>query len=134
MIAIDTNILLRLFVEDTPEQSVAARRLMKEAIATATPVLLPPLVMAETAWALKSNFGKDKSVVLSILNEIIDNSAFIVDDRESVIVAIDAWTNGRADFADYLIAAMARRAGCRTTFTFDTEAAKMRPAITLLEF
>jgi predicted nucleic-acid-binding protein len=42
----------------------------------------------------------------------------------SIEAAIQAWRTGRADFADYLIAALARERGARTTATFDRAAAQ----------
>jgi len=46
--------------------------------------------------------------------------------RQAAKVALDAFASGSADFADYLIAALDREAGCETTLTFDKTAAKIR--------
>ena len=133
MIGIDTNVLVRLFVADTPAQAAAAARLVADSTAAGESIVVSPLVLAEMCWALAGSYRFDKAALIEALRHIADNPVFHIEDREAVEVAIDGWTAGRADFADYLIAAIARGAGARTTLTFDREAAKMRPAITLLE-
>jgi predicted nucleic-acid-binding protein len=133
MIGLDTNVLLRLFVDDAPEQAGLARRLMSDVEARGELAYVSPLVLAEFCWALKGPYKADKDKVLGALDEIINSAAFEIDDRASVEAAIETWRTGKADFADYLIAAMARSAGAKTTYTFDKDAAATRPALTLLE-
>jgi predicted nucleic-acid-binding protein len=133
MIAVDTNVLLRLFIIDAPAQAAAVQNLIDDVRRVGDSVFLSPLVLAELCWAMGKIYRKPKSDMLDSLQVLLDNNLFAIADREAVEVAVEAWTTGKADFADYLIAAMAREAGARTTFTFDREAAKMRPAFTLLE-
>ncbi len=133
MIALDTNVLLRLFVVDSPEQAAAVRSLIDDPRRVDDKVFLSPLVLAELCWAMGKIYRKPKSDMLASLHVLLENDLFAIGDREAVEVALEAWTTGKADFADYLIAAIARAAGARTTYTFDTEAAKMRPAFALLE-
>ena len=51
MIGLDTNVLLRLFVEDDAGQSARARRHVDAATAD-EPCLINSVVLAEFAWAL----------------------------------------------------------------------------------
>ena len=51
MIGLDTNVLLRLFVEDDPAQSDRARRFV-DAAAADEPCIVNPVVLAEFAWTL----------------------------------------------------------------------------------
>jgi hypothetical protein len=59
MIGLDTNVLLRLFVEDDPLQSDQARRFVGAAAADA-PCVVNPVVPAEFAWTLARNFKKKR--------------------------------------------------------------------------
>jgi predicted nucleic-acid-binding protein len=133
MIGLDTNVLLRLFVEHASEQALHARRLMSEVDGRGEKVFVSPLVLAEFCWALRGPYKVGKADVLAALDEITDSALFEIGDRETVEAAIETWRTGKADLADYLIAAIARSAGAATTYTFDQDAAATRPALTLLE-
>jgi len=132
VIAIDTNILVRVVVDDpsSPDQVTAARRLVRSHLADTIFVAVP--VLLETVWLLQRHFRKSRDVVLATLVAILDQSAFVVADRDAVAVAVESFaTSGNTGFADCLIEALARRAGASTTFTFDADAAS-RPHFTLL--
>ena len=47
------------------------------------------------------------------------DSAFLVEESESVRQALDRFREGKADLADYLIGIRGQSLGARTTFTFD---------------
>ena len=131
MIGADTNVVIRMFVSDNPAQADAARALIEAEERAEDPILLTPLVVAEIEWSLRSNFDHTKPEILAVFDQIAANAGFILDDREAIEAAIAAWRTGRADFADYLIAALARERGARTTMTFDRAAAQTA-AFTLL--
>jgi predicted nucleic-acid-binding protein len=123
VIGVDTNVVLRMFVEDDPAQSHAARTLIGSSDRAGDPILLTPLVLAEVEWSLRSNFDRSKAAILAIFDRILANTAFVISEREAVEAAVGAWRLGKADFADYLISAVAREHGARTTMTFDRKAA-----------
>jgi predicted nucleic-acid-binding protein len=52
VIGIDTNILIRLLVADSPEQATAARVLMEEVEARSDKIFVNRLVLAEFLWVL----------------------------------------------------------------------------------
>jgi predicted nucleic-acid-binding protein len=131
MIAVDTNVLVRWFVEDDARQVAVARGLLAERQRSDEPILLSPLVLAELEWLLRSNFRRSKDDILNVLGILCDEPAVVIDDRSCVEVAIASWREGRAGFADYLIAALARERGASTVLTFDRDAARSA-AFTLL--
>jgi predicted nucleic acid-binding protein len=61
LIAIDTNVLVRLLTGDDPEQSRLAQALVADAEANGLDIHLDEIVLAETAWVLHSSFGVDKA-------------------------------------------------------------------------
>lgn len=131
MIGADTNVILRMFVEDNPGQAKAARALAAAPDRLSDPILITPLVLAEIESSLRSNFQVSKLTILDIFDQILGNLAFLVDQRDAAEAAIEEWRVGKADFADYLIGASARELGARTTMTFDRKAAETA-AFTLL--
>lgn len=101
MIAIDTNVLVRVIVEDTgqPEQTKIARDLVENA----EKVYLTQIVQIECAWVLAKVYKIDRASLLAVLEHLLANSAFILQRSERFKTAIDLFRLGHADFADCLI-------------------------------
>ncbi|MGE6740784.1 type II toxin-antitoxin system VapC family toxin [Allorhizobium pseudoryzae] len=91
---VDTNILVRLLVRDDSEQWAATARL----VADHRIVVLPP-VLLETAWVLRSRFQFAREQMVALFRQMASTQAFILVERESVLKALDAFSNGM-DFAD----------------------------------
>jgi predicted nucleic-acid-binding protein len=129
MIAIDTNILVRLLVDDPgqPEQVRAARILAQQTGA----VYVPTLVLVECVWVLDSAYHFNKSALLTALSHICGNDAFVLQDLESTIKALEYYREGTADFADYVILVQSQRQGL-DLHTFDKRLAR-QPGVRLLE-
>ncbi len=60
MIGLDTNVLLRLFLEDNPAQCERARSFVDAATAD-EPCLVNPVVLAEFAWTLARSYKKKRA-------------------------------------------------------------------------
>jgi predicted nucleic-acid-binding protein len=121
MIGLDTNVLLRLFVEDDARQSERARRDVGEATAY-EPCLINSVVIAEFAWALAKKMKRDRSEVARLIEEVLSADDLLVPDRRAVERALAAYRSGKADFPDYLLAEINLKLGCASTATFDREA------------
>ena len=122
MRGIDTNIVLRIFDRTDARQSSAVERLIAEA-AGSKDLLLNPIVLAELAWTLKRSYKKSRSVIADHLDLLLQSPEFVVPFGVEAADAVRRYREGSADFADYLLAAINRASGCRSTLTFDHEAA-----------
>ena len=60
-----------------------------------------------------------KADLILALDRLMATSQIQIGDKDVVRAAIDAYRKGRADFADYVIGASHREAGCARTATFD---------------
>ncbi|HEX5123195.1 MAG TPA: PIN domain-containing protein, partial [Rhodanobacteraceae bacterium] len=69
MIAIDTNVLVRLLVVDASEQCDAARALVES-----QRVLVLRTVLLETEWVLRSRFGLERSLIHRFFDELAATS------------------------------------------------------------
>ena len=122
MIGLDTNVLLRIFIRDEPEeQHVRSMDLLREA--HPEPALINPIVLAEATWTLSKRMKRSREEVAGFVADVLDAEVFEVSSAKAARRALEAFANGRADYADYLIAEMNGDAGCRSTFTFDADAA-----------
>ena len=101
MIAIDTNVLVRIIVEDTeqPEQTQIARDLIKNA----ETVYITQIVQIELTWVLAKVYKVGKINLISVLEHLLENPAFILQNTDIFSEALILFTQGQADFSDYLI-------------------------------
>lgn len=125
MIGLDTNVLVRLLVEDDVEQTRRAVALLEQAQAGGEPLYLDTIVMVETAWVLRSIYRATPADVAEAVAGLLENTAYELGDRASVEAALALYRASRADFADCLIAVRGDAAGCRHTVTFDAAAASI---------
>ncbi len=131
MIAVDTNVLVRLLVEDDEREAATARELVATARENQEPVLVTAPVLCELEWVLKSAYHATRKDIAKAVEAFLDDGTFLVDGRESVVEALTHYRETAADLSDCLIAAIARRAGARTTATFDRRLGRV-PGCTVL--
>ncbi len=124
MIGIDTNILVRAFAADDPAQTERAVRLLDGSEAAALSVNV--VVLVEFAWTMRRVYRWDRDWVRVALNRIVRHPALVIQHRDAVLEAISLSDENADDFADRLIGALNRAAGCETTLTFDRDAAMSR--------
>lgn len=119
MIALDANVLVRLLVQDDPDQFARALAVLERASESEESCFLSDGVLCETAWVLASQYRAGRAEILVALSELVGDRRYTFQDPEALAEALRAFEDGRADFSDYLIGAAARRRGARTTYTFD---------------
>ena len=131
MIGIDTNILLRLWLNDDPAQNKRIDSLLAEHGSTPGSLLVTDGVLAQAMWTLRSVFDQDKAGQLIAVRSLLHETAFAFDDREAVIQAVEMFERGSCGFSDCLIVAKHARQGCDFTATFDRGMRKL-PGIRVL--
>jgi predicted nucleic-acid-binding protein len=116
MIALDTNILVRYLTQDDEQQWQEAIALIKQN----QPCFITNIVICELVWVLRGgNYGFNKDEIINTLEAMLHSSAFQFESRSTVYQALQRYKEGRADFSDYLIGAIACQAGCTETVSFD---------------
>jgi predicted nucleic-acid-binding protein len=131
MIGLDTNILLRLWLNDDPAQSKRIDRLLAEHGGLPGSLLVTDVVLVEAVWTLKSAFEQDKQAQLIAVRSVLEETAFAFEDREAVAAALTLFESGSCGFADCLVVAKHARQGCDFTATFDRGMRKL-PGVKLL--
>ena len=119
MIGLDTNILLRLWLNDTPAQNKRIDAMLALHGGTPGSLLVSDVVLAEAVWTLRSAYGQDKAAQLTAAKSLLDETAFAFEDRVAVTQAVTLFEAGNCGFSDCLIAARHKRLGCEFTATFD---------------
>ena len=126
MIGLDTNVLVRYVTQDDPEQAEAAGQLIESQCTRESPGLVSVVVLSELVWVLRGAYDYDKSVVVSVLRQILRTAELAVEDPGVVWSALGDFERMNADFADCLIGHRNHAAGCTETYTFDKKAAHGR--------
>lgn len=116
MIGLDTNILVRYLTQDEQQQGQKATELIQNH----QPGFISNIVLCELVWVLKGEpYKLSKDQILNTLEAMLQSSAFEFENRSNIYQALQRTKQGRADFSDYLIGAIAHQAGCQKTVTFD---------------
>ena len=131
MIGIDTNILLRLWLDHDPAQNRRIDTLLAEHGATPGSLLVTDVVLVEAVWTLNSAFEHDRQAQSTAVRSLLDETAFAFEDREAVEIALSLFDAGSCRFADCLVVAKHARQGCDFTATFDRGMRKL-PRVKLL--
>ncbi len=116
MIAADTNIWARAYLNDDAAQSKTARAAIKTACET-DGVFVPLLVLAELAWVLRSRWERER--VLQTLEEIFKTDGVVVESRNAAEKALATAHASAVGFADLLIAEVSFSASVNAIITFD---------------
>lgn len=119
MIGLDTNVLVRYLMADDEDQSARARALIESAADRGEPLFISHVVLCEMTWVLASAFRLPKDALLEALTDVLRTAQFVVQEPDLAARALRRFEDGRADFADYLIAERSNDAGCGQLATFD---------------
>ena len=119
MIALDTNVLVRFVVADDAEQAARAKALVARATADGEQLFVSDLVLCEFVWVLESAYRFPRGVVVRTLERLLAARALAFRDSAALARSVEAFSRGKGDFADYVILAHAREAGCDAVATFD---------------
>ncbi len=119
MIGLDTNVLVRFLVRDDEKQSRRATKLIKGAVERGEQLFVSDIVMCETVWVLSSAYGFTRAEIVDALGGLVRARNLVFGSTDRLARALDAYRDGKGDFADYLIREHARAAGADTVATFD---------------
>jgi predicted nucleic-acid-binding protein len=119
VIGFDTNILLRILLQDDVTQLTLVDQQLSQlaAIGERAYICLP--VFTETVFVLRRVKKLAKADVCAAMRHVLNTAAFVIEHSDELLDALDHWEKGNAGFNDYLIGAINHHFGCRQTSTFD---------------
>lgn len=110
MIAIDTNVLVRLLVSDHPVQSKASQKLF-----ASEDVFIPDTVLLETEWVLRAAFDLSPTDICTAFRRVCGLRNVTVSDGQLIAQVID-WHEAGFDFADAFHLALSKEQDSLKTF------------------
>jgi len=112
-VALDTNLIIRLIVDDDPAQADQVERLLDEA----DELVIATITLCEVVWVLRRGYRMPATVVAQALRDIARSRSLTLD--RSALEAGLAMLERGGDFADGCILLEAERAKCDRLATFD---------------
>lgn len=128
MIALDTNILLRLVAGDDHAQERAVLRLLAKGSAA---YFIGDVTLAEFVWILSGVYGYTREELVIAVEALLNRADIHFEDRIRVRRAVKHLADG-GDFADLLILARAETEGCTALASFDKGLKKKFPGFVVV--
>ncbi len=120
MIAADTNILVRLLVNDVPDQAEVIRKMIKNG----EWLYINSVVLSELFWVLTKVYGYPKNDFIASVDVLLESEGIHFFNAEIVKNVLSDFVQTKIGFVDCLICELNRAKGL-TTYTFDKKAAKL---------
>ena len=115
MIAFDTNLLVRIAVNDDQRQADIAEQLIND-----NEVFISRTVLLETEWVLRSVYKIARRDIALFFDNVLMTENIVIENMEEIYRAIE-WYKLGADFADAVHLCMCDKI---TLYTFDAEFCK----------
>ena len=120
---IDTNIFLRLVLNDVPKQADKAEALLKKAKKGLVKILVPQIIIFEMEYALSKYYKFPKGEVIDKLESLLSTPYLTVQDGDIFRKSLRGYKDKSLSLVDCFLLAKAEIEGARI-FTFDKDLAK----------
>lgn len=127
MIAVDTNVLVRILIDDP--DAVLQMQSARALLAKSEVLFVPQIVQVETVWVLESAYCFDKTATCKILDHLLHHPKFHLQSAESFESAVTLFRQHSADFSDCLILTESARQNLKL-YTFDKKLGRLKGAST----
>jgi predicted nucleic-acid-binding protein len=123
MLAVDTNVLVRLITRDDHKQVATAEQFV------ANGAWISHLVLAETSWVLSASYDLEPSAIATAMEMLLNHRNLALEDPDVVEAAIEHFRKRPAlGFSDCMVLEIARKAGHVPLGTFDKNLGKLSGA------
>ena len=126
MIALDTNILARFYVDDPKDPEAAKQRpIARRLLTESSQVFVPMTVVLELEWVLRAFYGFGADDFARVVRHLLGLPNVTVEEWSRIADALDHHSRG-LDFADALH--LLSSAHCAELMTFDNQRFARRAA------
>jgi len=116
---LDTNVLLRHFLEDVSDQSSRASEFIRRLATGEVLAQLPITVLFEANYVLQGTYGKTRAEILDALEPVVALPGLDIRDRDTVVRTIELYGAHNVSFADAYHAALAEQVSPPQILSFD---------------
>ena len=120
MLAVDTNLLVRLLVRDDSDQVSAAEAFVSKG------AWVSHLVLAETLWVLDAVYNRSCAQIANAIDRLLNHKQLTLQDADVVALALNHYRSRPSlGFSDCLVLEIARKAGHLPLGTFDRNLSRL---------
>ncbi len=119
MIALDTNVLVRLVTRDDEAQAQRAKAVFDTHANEVGGLFVADIVLVELCWTLARSYELTRADIARTVQALLDNASIALESPASVKIALAYFGTGTAEFPDCLIVAKAGQVGCSHAISFD---------------
>ncbi len=125
MIALDTNILVRLVTRDDEAQAARAKVVFDAQGREEGALFVSDIVLVELCWTLERSYRLSRQAMATVIHALLDNSTVKLESPPVVRDALAHFIRNSIGFPDCLIVAKAQHQGCSQTLSFDRRMASL---------
>jgi predicted nucleic-acid-binding protein len=123
MRAVDTNVVLRILLQDDPRQVAAAESFIDKG------AWVSVLALAEAIWVLGTVYDRTPGQQAAAIEMLLSHENLVLQNHEAVTAALELFRSKPAlGFSDCMMLEFARHAGHLPLGTFDRNLAKAKGA------
>ena len=123
MLAVDTNVLVRMLARDDARQAAAADQVVAKG------AWVSHLVLAEAVWVLDAVYARTARQLIAALDLLLAHETLVLQDADVVACALAQFRARPAlGFSECLVLEIARKAGHLPLATFDKVLGKLTGA------
>jgi len=126
LIALDTNALVRMLIEDNEKQALTVKKLIESVEKKGQQIIILTEVLIETVWVLESVYECTREDIYRFLETLMHTTVFTFSEPQVMGNAIYRFKKG-GDFADLVIVMQALNHHARKIFSFDKKLQKTFP-------
>jgi predicted nucleic-acid-binding protein len=131
VIALDTNVLVRLVTRDDEAQARRAKAVFDSHSDENGGLFVADIVLVELCWTLARSYELSRADIARTVHALLDNASIALESPAAVKNALVLFEAASADFPDCLIVAKAGQVGCSHTLSFDKRMGPL-PGVQLL--
>jgi predicted nucleic acid-binding protein len=120
---IDTDIIVRLLTGDDLAKQAAAAQLFQDIEGGTLTARAPVTVIADAVFVLCSKrlYNLPRSQAAAALARLVRLPGFRVDQRRTVLAALDVFGSSTVDFGDCMLVASLRQTGATILYSYDRD-------------
>jgi predicted nucleic acid-binding protein len=120
---IDTDVIIRFLTGDDPEKQAAATALFEQVEQGLLTIQAPDTVIADAVYVLSSPrlYHIVRSDIQEMLAALVRLPQFHIQNRLSVLQALDLYASTKLDFGGALIIASMQQQGSQVLYSYDTD-------------
>jgi predicted nucleic-acid-binding protein len=124
MLAIDTNILVKLITNDDPKAAQRIQKTLDAELAAERECMVGHIVLCELVWVLKRLYGYNLQQCQQTVGCLLAFAGLRFEALPVVLSAYKAWKKHGGNWANHLVSAQMQALGCGVVLTLDKAASR----------